>query len=46
MGLVADDEVERFELAAVLGLGDHVNGLVGREDHGHRLGLAVRLGQA
>lgn len=36
MGLVADDEVERVESHA-LGIGNHLDGLVGREHDVHAL---------
>jgi hypothetical protein len=46
VGLIADDEVEGGQVALALGLGDDVDGLVGREDDGHRVGLADCLGPA
>ena len=46
VGLVADDQVERAERAGLLGLGDGVDGLVGREDHRHALRRLELQGEA
>jgi len=45
MSLVADDEVVCRQLPLPLRLSDDVDGLVGREDDRHRLGLGQGLGQ-
>ena len=46
VGLVADDQVEGAERAGLLGLGDGVDGLVGREDHRHALRRLELQGEA
>ena len=46
VGLVADDQVERAERAGLLGLGDGIDGLVGREDHRHALRRLELQGEA